>query len=123
MAETHSIHLTIPAEPDFARTVRMMAANLAVLSGMSIDEVEDIRMAAEEGFVWCCATKPDTCEIDFSLEDGVAMSMGLGSAEVDENDQTPVYAKLILEAVCDEYSFDTQQAVLSLKKRTDSADA
>lgn len=123
MADTQTIHLTIPAEPDYARTVRMMAANLAVLSGMSIDEVEDIRMAAEEGFVWCCATKPDTCEIDFFLEDGVSMSLGLGSTEVDKNDQTPVYAKLILEAVCDEYSFDVEQALLTLKKRTDSADA
>lgn len=123
MSDVTPIHLSIPAEPAFARTVRMMAANLAVLCGMSVDDVEDMRMAAEESFVWCCATKPATCEIDFSLEDGIAMELGLGQAEIAEDDQASVYAELILSAVCDEYSCDRTAGTLSLKKRTDSPDA
>ena len=43
--------LTVPAEPGFARIVRMTAASLAVTCDMGVDEVEDARMAAEEGFV------------------------------------------------------------------------
>lgn len=123
MARITPIHLSIPAEPAFARTVRMMAANLAVLSGMSVDAVEDMRMAAEESFVWACATKPQTCEIDFSLDDGVAMELGLGATELSEDDQTSTYAELILSAVCDEFACDKAAGVLSLKKRTDSANA
>ena len=42
-----TVRLCVPAQPDYARTVRMMAANLAVLCNMSIDDVEDVRMAAK----------------------------------------------------------------------------
>ena len=38
----------------------MMAANLAVCCEMSVEDVEDVRMAAEEGFVYACATRPET---------------------------------------------------------------
>ncbi len=57
MAEK-SISLSVPAEAEFARVVRMTAANLAVLCDMNVDEVDDLRMAAEEGFVYSCATAP-----------------------------------------------------------------
>ena len=46
-----TIRLTVPAEPAYARSVRMMAANLAVLGEMTVDDIEDMRMAAEEGFI------------------------------------------------------------------------
>lgn len=119
MTQASPIHLSIPAEPAYARCVRMMAANLAVLTGMSVDAVEDMRMAAEESFVWACATQPATCEIDFSVEDGVGMQLALGSVEPAADDQTSTYAELILSAVCDEYALDRAAGLLSLKKRTD----
>ena len=46
------VELSAPADPTFARSVRMMAANLAVLCKMNVDELEDVKMAAEEGFVF-----------------------------------------------------------------------
>ena len=55
--------LTVPAEPGFARIVRMTAASLAVTCDMGVDEVEDARMAAEEGFVYACATGQQECGI------------------------------------------------------------
>lgn len=116
--------LTVPAEPAYARSVRMLAANLAVLAGMSLDEVEDVRMAAEEGFVWCCATRPGTCEITFGIEPGaISIDYALGPAELPEDDQTSAYAELILTAVCDECSMDREEGVLRLRKGADVADA
>ena len=44
MTEEKSVRLSVPAEPEFARVVRMTAANLAVLCDMNVDEVEDLRM-------------------------------------------------------------------------------
>ena len=38
------VTLTVPADGTFARSVRMTAANLAVLVGMNVDELEDIRI-------------------------------------------------------------------------------
>lgn len=123
MATTSPIHLSVPAQPEFARTVRMMAANLAVLCGMSVDDVEDMRMAAEEGFVLACATQTASVDIDFSLADGLGMELSLGSTQLAEDDQTNLYTQLILQAVCDEYSCDFTAGSLKLFKRTVAADA
>ena len=51
--------LEVPPLPRYARAVRMTAANLAVIAGMNVDEVDDVRMAAEEAFVYACATGVD----------------------------------------------------------------
>ena len=72
--KTSHVELSVPAEAAFARTVRMMAANLAVCLDMNVDDVEEVRMAAEEGFVLSCASKPAVCAIAFDLsDDGIAM--------------------------------------------------
>ena len=65
-----TIRLSVPAEPAYARAVRMMAANLAVVADMGVDDVEDLRMAAEEGFVYSCATEPSTSDVSFSVGTG-----------------------------------------------------
>ena len=38
------VELSAPADPTFARSVRMMAANLAVLCKMNVDELEDVKL-------------------------------------------------------------------------------
>ena len=62
-------NLTVPAVPAYARVVRMCASSLAAVAGLSVDDVEDVRMAAEEGFVYSCATGPGNCDVAFSLAD------------------------------------------------------
>ena len=122
--QENTVRLSVPADASYARSVRMLAANLAVLCGMSLDEVEDVRMAAEEGFVWCCATQPARCEIAFDVaDDAVSMAFSLGETDLSADDQTSTYAALILEAVCDECDFDRSAGRLRLKKRTDVAHA
>ena len=62
-----TVTLSVPAEADFARSVRMMASTLAVCCDMSVEDVEDVRMIAEEGFVYSCATAPERVGVSFSL--------------------------------------------------------
>ena len=113
-----TVRLSVPAEASFARTVRMMAANLAVVCDMSVDEVEDVRMAAEEGFVYCCATAPETCEVSFHISKGeIRSTFKLGSNQVDESDDSLDLAKLLLSAVCDEHGVSEDGTQLSLLKR------
>ena len=117
-----SVHLSVPAEAGFARTVRMMAANLAVVSDMSVDDVEDVRMAAEEGFVYCCATEPESCEVTFELAQGeVRTTFGLGSSEVDKDDDSLGFVELLLSAVCDEFGVSDDGQLLTLVKRAEVA--
>ena len=66
MSNATHIALTVACEPHLARIVRMTAANVATLSSMSVERVEDIRMAAEEAFIYACGTAPgEDLVIDF----------------------------------------------------------
>ena len=124
MQEAKPVRLSVPAEPAYARSVRMLAANLAVLAGMSVEDVEDVRMAAEEGFVWSCATKPESCDVTLWASSGsVSIEFGLGPAELAGDDQACAYAGLILAAVCDDFDCDRASGLLRLRKGTDASDA
>ena len=115
-----TIRLTVPAEPAYARSVRMMAANLAVLGEMTVDDIEDMRMAAEEGFIRACATEPETMEIAFAVERGaLSIDFALGSAEPEPSQERDL-AELLLAAVCDEYRIEG--ASLHLSKKAVAAD-
>lgn len=121
---SQNVSIAVPADPEYARPVRMLAANLAVLAGLSVEDVEDARMVAEEGFVWCCATEPDAVAIEFEVGEGtIAISYAFGPSELAEDDQTSTYAELILSAVCDECSYDEATRTLRLTKSADVADA
>jgi serine/threonine-protein kinase RsbW len=121
------IRLSVPAEPAYARSVRMMASNLAVVCGMPVEDVEDVRMAAEEGFVYACATSPSACDIEFAVADGqITMSFALGTvtAQRDTTDEAAFqYAELILSATCDEYQVAEGGASLRLLKRAGAVHA
>ncbi len=113
MTQEVPVTLAVPAVADYARSVRMLAANLAVVHGMCVDSVEDIRMAAEEGFVYACASGIDRCQITFEASDAVMrMSFSLGDVEPDSEDLS--FAQVLLSAICDECESDTQAGVLRL---------
>ena len=116
------VRLSVPARPDYARTVRMMAANLAVVCNMSVDDVEDVRMAAEEGFVYSCATAPESCDVTFELSEAqVRASFSLGAEPVDTGDDALGLAELLLSAVCDEHGLSDDGSALVLVKRAGQA--
>lgn len=121
------IRLSVPAEPSFARSVRMMAANLAVLCSMNVDEVEDARMAAEEAFVYACATRPASCDISFSVGEGsLYMSFSLGEvvpAEDEELAEQIGLTELLLQAVSDSCGVSDDGAELCVLKRAGDAHA
>lgn len=121
---SQNVSITVPADPEYARPVRMLAANLAVLAGLSVEDVEDARMVAEEGFVWCCATEPDA--VAFRVQGGRGQHghlVRLWPLRACRGRQTSTYAELILSAVCDECSYDEATRTLRLTKSVDVADA
>lgn len=118
------IALTLAAEPDLARLVRMTAANVGALAGMSVDRIEDMRMAAEEAFIYAASTDPDgALTITFSFDDdGVRMTFELALdafPAVKEGDPA-AYADLLLAAVCDSYERTDGPARLVLALGTDA---
>lgn len=120
----HPIALTLAAEPDLARLVRMTAANVGALAGMSVDRIEDMRMAAEEAFIYAASAEPDgALTITFSFDDdGVRMTFELALdafPAVKEGDPA-AYADLLLAAVCDSYERTDGPARLVLALGTDA---
>ena len=118
------IKLTVACDPVYARLVRMTAANVATLSSMSVDRVEDIRMAAEEAFIYACATAgAHKLEVAFDVDPShVCMTFPLDAeafSEPSEDDPTAVYVDLILGSVCDSYQKLDHPAVLVLDVKAD----
>lgn len=81
-------------------------------------------MAAEEAFIYACATDPGSMiDIEFAYDaDGVAMTFELGDVAFpasSEDDPTSAYVDLILGAVCDSYVKSEHPGVLELVLKAD----
>ena len=122
-ASAERIQLEVRCEPRLARLVRMTAANVAALSSMSVDRIEDIRMAAEEAFIYACTVEPDEAiRIAFDVDaEHVSMDFELGEVDLASVDGAPeaAYADLILTAVCDSYAKDENPTRLLLELKAD----
>lgn len=113
-----SVRLVVPAEASFARTVRMGASTLAVCCDMSMEAVEDVRMVAEEGFVYSCSTAPEQVDVSFSLSPGVmVMDFSLGGEEPSGEGLDLV--EVLLSAVCDAFSVSEDGRTLHLVIRSE----
>ncbi|MHB8804846.1 MAG: ATP-binding protein [Coriobacteriia bacterium] len=101
------ITLTVPARGEYAKTVRMTAAELASRLGMSYDEVDDVRIAAEEAFVYAsdCVGEDEDVTFLFTVSAG-ALEVAVGPMPTPVDGEPGVskgYAEFILQSVCDEF--------------------
>ena len=118
------VTLSVPSRGEFARTVRMTASELATRMGMSYDDVEDVRLAAEEAFVYAAGTVLEDAPvtIDFIVGDEeLELVVNLGSESAlssDEAERSTSYATFILQSICDhfELSNDDQGPLLRIAK-------
>ncbi len=119
--------LVVPADAHYARVVRMTAANVATLASLTVEEVDDVRMAAEEAFVIACASGVEgTLDVSLTVDapGQLEMTFSLGSLEADTGDDPSLeYAKLLLCALVDEAEALEAPARLHLVKKTGTADA
>jgi serine/threonine-protein kinase RsbW len=125
------VTLSVPARGEYAKTVRMTAAALVSRMGMSFDEVDDVRMAAEEAFVYAVDTLADDTSVTFAflIEDDVLTIEVLLGSESDvsgeEVERRTSYATFILQSVCDSYDLVSDEQgcrMMRLVKRVESAD-
>ena len=117
-----SIRLCVPAEAAYARVVRMTASNLAVLADMDVDDVDDVRMDAEEGFVYACATAPTACDVAFIVSpEEMRIDFALGEKDAADDEQTDLdLIEALLNAVCDDFGFSDDGSSLVLIKKAGS---
>lgn len=120
MGKDH-VTLTVPARGEYARTVRMTAAELAARLGMSYDEVDDVRMAAEEAFVYACDCAGDAANVTFAfiLDEG-ALHVEVGPLPLccvaeGSHAASESYAEFILQSVCDEFAIEHDAGACTLR--------
>lgn len=115
------VTLTVPARGEYARTVRMTAAELAARLGMSYDEVDDVRMAAEEAFVYACDCAGENAEVTFVfvLDEGVLRvevgPLPMCCASEGSRAASESYAEFILQSVCDEFAIEHDAGACTLR--------
>ena len=118
------ITLSVPARDEYAKTARLTAAALVSRLDIGYDDLDDVKTATEEAFIYACDAGPETGEvtIHFYLDTGVLrieVPIVAGSRASDEEaERRSALANFILEGVCDTYemSSDESGAWLRLSK-------
>jgi serine/threonine-protein kinase RsbW len=108
MTDADRVVLKVPSKAEYARTVRLAAAELAARAGMDIDGIDDVRMAVEEAFVFASErAEGDELTFTFVVAPGSVQltvePLGTGPVEDDSPDRGEMYARFILETICDEF--------------------
>jgi serine/threonine-protein kinase RsbW len=121
------VTLAVPARGEYARTVRLTAASLASRTNMTVDQVDDVRIAAEEAFVYASDSigEEGTVEIVFIVDDdsmSIEVSLGeLSPLDDEDTERRTTYATFILQSVCDQFELasDEDGAHLRVTKNAD----
>lgn len=108
MSGSDRVVLTVPARGEYARTVRLAAAELATRVGMNIDDVDDMKLAVEEAFVYSEARlKGEDLTLAFTVgESSIDVMVGPlpgPCADAEDAGAEERYARFILAEVCDEF--------------------
>ncbi len=116
-----TVTLSVPSRGEFARTVRMTASELASRMGMSYDDVEDVRLAAEEAFVYAAETilEDDHVTMEFIVADEefqLVVALGSESRLSDEDaERRASYATFILQSICDRFELSSDDSGAHLR--------
>ncbi len=114
-----TITLNLPTHTEYAHSVRLTAASVAVVNHMSVEEVEDVKMAAEEGFILSCLSGIDSCTITFEVEpSALVMKFTLGDDNIEDFEEF-MYADMLLGTLCQEYKREDSTVSVKIVKLED----
>ena len=103
MANQHVV-LTVPAQPEFLRVVRMTASGLGSRLGFTIDEVDDLRLALDElCFALIGKGIEGSLELTYVLEEHALVISGEVAKETSAAGELNDLSRQILTALVDEH--------------------
>jgi anti-sigma regulatory factor (Ser/Thr protein kinase) len=99
------VQLVVPAEPALSRVVRLAAGGLASLTGFTLDEMEDIKIAVSEVMVALVEHgNGSPVSLDFAARDSGFVVQGRTQVEAfDPQDPDFELSGLVLDEVCSEH--------------------
>lgn len=106
--EAVEVTVEIPGDSRFVALTRVVAASIATEAGLSIDEIEDLRMAVDElvslTLSSTTADAPDPIRLTYRLA-GTAVEVSASvDSDVDLGERSDELTGLILSSVTDRYS-------------------
>jgi len=116
--DSSRVELRFPGSAEFLRLARLATADAGSRAGLSVDEIEDLRIAVSE---LCAMVGGDEVEITlvFRNRDGALYVEGSGGPSVVEGENAEM-AQALVAAVVDEYELraDTGRTGFSIVKRS-----
>ncbi|MEI6405671.1 MAG: anti-sigma regulatory factor [Actinomycetes bacterium] len=73
-----SIQLSVPAHAAFVGLVRTSAAHIGAHVNLSVDQIEDLRLAVDEAFAAVLCDSPDVVDIEFQFDNQVITAIITG---------------------------------------------
>ena len=126
------VRLTVPARSEYAIVVRMVATSFVAHMDLGFDKVDEIRLAAEEAFVYGVEVLRGEGEVSFQLgvtAGGLEMEATLRGGLPDaggETDSVAEMAGIILQAICERCDLNAgsgDERRISLRIALDEEDA
>jgi hypothetical protein len=99
------VEIVIPAEPALSRVVRLAASGLASLTGFTLDEIEDIKIAVSEVMI-ALVEHGDRAPImlDFAAQDDAFVVRGRTAVhDFDPEREDLELCRTVLDEVCAEH--------------------
>ena len=109
----NTIDLAVPAQPEYVGLIRSTAAHIAAHANLTVDAIDDLRLAVDEAFAVLIAHKPEVgaVNIRFHLHPErleVELTGPSGSPDPDKSS----FAWTVLSALVHEVSTQTSPAGL-----------
>lgn len=119
--------LTVPADPKFAHSLRLLTLGLAETANLSFDETQDAKMIVDEAFIYALSTDQETIVVNFTLEEGILqMTFSLGKPKKEQSKETIFFAdqdlnnvelaRLVLDTLTDSFSVNATNNLLTVVK-------
>lgn len=108
MSSDRAVRLSLPASPRYLAAARVVAASLGAESGLSVDDLDDLRLGMNEfvSLLVEAGSEEDRVELEFEVDDGTITVRGAlsdGAAAPVEADEL---TRRIVEAVVDHHRLD-----------------
>lgn len=102
------IELAVPANPDYVGLIRSAAAHIAAHADLTLEAIDDLRLAVDEAFAVLIAHQPETgrVAVAFHIHDDslkIEMTGPAGSPDPDRNS----FAWTVLNALVHEVATQT----------------
>ncbi len=102
------VRLSVPASPRFLSAARVVAASLGAESGLSVDDLDDLRLGVNELVSLLVESAPPAArvELEFDVHDGAIIVRGMLDGAVAAPIEVDELTRRIVEAVVDDHELD-----------------